>query len=476
MRGASPDNARVTTSTAPSARLGLARAAGRVAGAASRVGGRGGGTAISGVVAAWVEPDIRRRAFADRGLPVIAISGSNGKPTTAGFAAAALRSAGRRVAANAAGSNMIQGISALALDTVDVIGRRRADVAVAEVDEAALLAIADELRPRVLVVTNVVRDQLDRFVELYATAGALERAAERHPSGGALVLCADDPLVAGIAPGHPDRRFVGLDLPESHDRITSAADSIRCPACRTALAYRTVQLGHLGDWSCPGCGLARPPLDVAVTSIARDADGTEITFRFRDRAAVASHIPQLGLHVAYDAALALAAVEALGVTPKTAARAFEAVRPAWGRLDAFEALGRHVILAFAKNPMSYRTVIGVVETLPPGLDLLLVHASSPVDGEDFGWLWDVEYERLRRLVARTTVSGSKAGELANRLAYADWPMPTVTVEPDEIAAFEAALRNTPDGGTLAVVSGYSPLRRIVEHAQRQGWTRHFWES
>ena len=462
--------------SAISPRLGLARAAGRLAGAASRRGARGGGTAISGVVAEWVDPGLRRRVFRDRGLPLVAISGSNGKTTTAGFVAGAFRAAGRRVAANSAGSNMIQGISALAIDTVDLLGRTRADVAVAEVDEAALLVIVDELSPRVLVFTNIVRDQLDRFGELYATAGALERAAAAQPAGGTLVLCADDPLVAGLAPHHPDRRFVGLDLPDSHDRITSAADSIRCPRCRTPLVYRTVQLGHLGDWSCSACGLARPALDVAITAMAPGAGGSTITFQLRDGTSVTSRIPQLGVHVAYDAGLALAAAMALGVDAAIAAAAFERVAPAWGRLDTFDADGRHVILAFAKNPMSYRTVVGVLQAWPEGIHLLVVHSSSPVDGEDFGWLWDVEFEQLRPLATRTTVGGNKAGELANRLAYAGWPPDAAAIEPDPIAAFDHALAAVPEGGTLAVVSGYSPLRAIVEHAQRRGWTRHFWEA
>jgi lipid II isoglutaminyl synthase (glutamine-hydrolysing) len=460
----------------PAPRLALARLLGRGAGAVSRLTGRGGGTAISGVVAERIEPRLRQRLFADRGVTLLAVSGSNGKTTTSGLAAGALRSAGRRVVVNAAGSNMIQGISALALDTIDALGRTRTDVVVAEVDEGALLAIVDELQPRVLIVTNVVRDQLDRYGELYATAGALERAAERQPKDGALILCADDPLVAQLAPSHPRRRFVGLALEESHDRITSAADSIRCPVCRAPLVYRAVYLGHLGDWHCPACGLQRPPLDVAVTRLVLEPDATVVTIRSGEGPELNARIPQLGIHVAYDAALALAAVAELGVAPQVAAAAFEGVRPAWGRLERFEASGRMVLLAFAKNPMSYRTVLGVVEVEPEDIDLLLAHSSSTVDGEDFGWLWDVEYERIAPHVRRTTVAGDRAGEIANRLAYADWTMNHVTVLPDVVAAFDAALEATPPGGTLAVVSGYSPLRALVEHAQRRGWTRHFWES
>jgi len=457
-------------------RIALARALGLAAGGLSRRLGRGGGSAISGIVAQRVEPRLRRRLFADRGLRVLAVSGSNGKTTTARLAAGALRADGRRVALNTAGSNMIQGISALALDTVDARGRTHTDVAVAEVDEGALLAIVDEIRPSVLVVTNVVRDQLDRFGELYATAGALERAAERQPPEGTLVLCADDPLVAQLAPNHPKRRFVGIARPESHDRITSAADSIRCPRCRAPLVYRAVYLGHLGDWHCTSCGLARPPLDVAVTELGLEPDATALTIEIAGAGTWSTRIPQLGLHVAYDAALALAAVIALGVEPEVAMTAFGQVAPAWGRLERFEALGRTVLLAFAKNPMSYRTVVAVVENETAELDLLLAHSSSVVDGEDFGWLWDVEYERLAGRVRQTTVAGDRAAEIANRLAYADWRMDRVSIVPEVVSAFESALAATPPGGMLVVVSGYSPLRALVEHAQRRGWTRHFWET
>ena len=296
--------------------------------------GRGGGTVIAGVVAQAIDPRFRERAFATHRVPLIAVSGSNGKTTTAHLAAGALRASGKRVAVNAAGSNMIQGISALALDAVDPLGRARVDAVVAEVDEAALLAIVDELRPRVIVVTNVVRDQLDRFGELYATAAALERAALRQDPSGTLVLCADDPLVAGLAPDHPRRRFVGLEVARSFDRITSAADSIRCRACRAPLAYRAVYLGHMGDWLCAGCGLSRPRLDVAVTRLAFEKGAMLVSFRI-DGSEHAALIPQRGVHVAYDAALALAGAVALGVDPALAVGAFERVAPPGAAWSAF---------------------------------------------------------------------------------------------------------------------------------------------
>ena len=456
------------------ARFALAHIAGRLAGAASRRLGLGGGTVIAGVVAQAIEPRVRERAFAAPGMPLIAVTGSNGKTTTARLAASALRSAGRRVAINSAGSNMIQGISALALDAVDPLGRPRVNSIVAEVDEGALLAIVDELRPTAIVVTNIVRDQLDRFGELYATAAALERAA-RSQKECTLVLCADDPLVAGLAQDHPRRRYAGLSLPSSHDRITSAADSIRCPACRTPLEYGAVYLGHMGDWRCPGCGLERPRPDVAVTGLVFEEEGMLITFRLTAGREHQARVPQRGIHVAYDAVLALTAVVAMGVDPAVAVRGFEAATPAWGRLERLDADGRTVLLGLAKNAMSYRTVVQELDRHWVDYDLLIAHASSVVDGEDFGWLWDVEYERLTPRSRPTTVSGDRAGEITNRLAYAGWDMSLVNVVPKLEPAFSGALAATPVGGRLVVIAGYSPLRFLVEHARRHGWTSHFWE-
>ena len=160
---------------------------------------------------------------------------------------------------------------------------------------------------------------------------------------------------------------------------------------------------------------------------------------------------------------------------RAAVRAFEHVTPAWGRLESVRADGRTLLLGLAKNPMSYRTVIQELVAEWTDYDLLLAHSSSVVDGEDFGWLWDVEFERLAPRSAPATCAGDRAAEIANRLAYAGWDTGQVSVVRELVPAFEQALAATPPGGSLVVVAGYSPVRLLVEYAQSRGWTRHFWE-
>jgi UDP-N-acetylmuramyl tripeptide synthase len=155
----------------------LSLAAGKTAARATRLIGRGGGTAITGMVARRVDPNILDKLVRRAGVPVVAITGSNGKTTTARFAAALLRGEGIAVRHNSAGANLVQGVTSLAVSAADWRGRLPDGVLVVEVDEGALPRVAPETMPRALLVTDLFRDQLDRFGEIYAVADAIESVA-----------------------------------------------------------------------------------------------------------------------------------------------------------------------------------------------------------------------------------------------------------------------------------------------------------
>lgn len=478
---AEPPAALVAARRAPrlTPRLYAGLLAARAAGAASRVLGRGGGTSLPGMVARRVDPGILRTLVADRGVPVIAITGSNGKTTTARFTAALLRGEGVPVAHNSSGSNLVQGVTSLAVGFADVRGTLPPGVLVAEVDEGALLVVADELRPRVLVIVDLFRDQLDRYGELHALGEAMDSVAAALPPDAALVVNGDDPLVASLATQRNGYRVTfGFEVEGSLDRITRAADTIRCPRCRSDLAYRAVYLSHMGDFACTGCGFARPPLDVAVTSVEVTGIGeTLCTIRLPDGATVDLRIPQAGIHVAYDAAAAVAATVALGVSPGHAVASLAAIRPAFGRMESIPLPdGRSVILAFSKNPTSFNTTLRALGTDGEPRHLLIALSNTLVDGEDFAWLWDVDVESMAPRVETAVVSGTRADEIATRLKYAGLDPSRMTVVEGRPAALDAALAQVPPGDRLTIVAGYTPTIELREEMHRRGWTGRFWEQ
>ena len=461
--------------TSFSPRASLAIAVGKSAAIATRLIGRGGGTAITGMVARKVDPRILDKLVRVPGVPVVAITGSNGKTTTARFAAALLRGEGIEVFHNSAGANLIQGVTSLAVSSANLRGRIPEGVLVAEVDEGALPRVAPETLPRALLVTDLFRDQLDRFGEIYAVADAIESVAAALPADCALIVNADDPMVATMAEKRQGRRVTfGLAIRKSTDQITRAADTIRCPRCQADLKYRYVYLSHMGDYHCPKCSFTRPKLDVAVTSlevVGLDKTVCEIQ---TPQGKLILEIPQSGVHIAYDAAGAVAILVGLGVSLEAAPESLAAVGPAFGRLEKIDAGGKTVILAFAKNPTSYNTTLRALATEEEPKQLLIAASNTLVDGEDFGWLWDVDFESMAPKVDRVVVSGTRADELANRLHYAGVATNKLTVIEDRPAALTEAMALLPPGSRLVVLSGYTPLIEIRNEMRRRGWTGRYW--
>jgi len=466
----------VQPATSLSPRGVLALAAGKSAAWATRLVGRGGGTAITGMVARRIDPQILDELVRIPGVPVVAITGSNGKTTTARFTAALLRGEGITVCHNSAGANLIQGVTSLAVSYSSLRGNLPADsVLVAEVDEGALPAVAPETLPRALLVTDLFRDQLDRFGEIYAVADAIESVAAALPEDAALVLNADDPMTATMAEKREGCRVTfGLALKRSTDQITRAADTIRCPRCQADLKYKYVYLSHMGDYSCPACGFARPKLDVAVTAL--EVVGLDLT-RCEIKTPLGRlvlEIPQSGVHIAYDAAGAIAIMIGLGLPLDHAAESLAAVGPAFGRLEKIEADGKTIILAFAKNPTSYNTTLRALATEDEPRQLLIAASNTLVDGEDFGWLWDVDFESMAPKLDRVVVTGTRADELANRLHYAGVAAGKMSVIVDRQAALNEAFTLLLPGQRLVVLSGYTPLIELRNEMRRRGWTGRYW--
>jgi UDP-N-acetylmuramyl tripeptide synthase len=453
----------------------LALSAGKAAARATQLAGRGGGTSITGMVARRVDPSILRKIVLDRGEPVIAITGSNGKTTTARFTAALLRGAGVTVSHNSAGANLVQGVTSIAITSASLRGRLPGGVLVVEVDEGALPKVAPELEPRALLITDLFRDQLDRFGEIYAVAEAIESVAASLPAESALVVNADDPMVATLAPKRQGRRVTfGLALDRSTDRITRAADTIRCPRCQSDLVYDHVYLSHMGAYRCSACTFKRPKLDVAVTELEiAGLDRTRLTVK-TPSGKLSLEIPQSGTHIAYDAAGAIAILVGLDVPLEQAAESLASVGPAFGRLETIEADGRTIVLAFAKNPTSYNTTLHALATEGEPRQLLIAASNTLVDGEDFGWLWDVDFESMAPGVERAVVSGTRADELANRLKYAGLSPSRMVVMEDRASALNAALNGLPVGGRLVILSGYTPLIELRNEMRKRGWAGRYW--
>ncbi len=251
------------------ARLALAISAGKLAGASGRLLGIGGGTSLPGLIARRIDPDVLKSVVGASKAKKIVITGSNGKTTTARMTAAMAVNNGKRVSHNRAGSNMLQGVTSVAVNFADIFGRLNSDVLLFEIDEGTMPLVMPEIKPDVVVITNIFRDQLDRYGELYSVAKALDKTLEDLPESSTMLLNGNDPQVANFGlKAKAKRLFFGLETTEIGTPVPEqSADIIRCIHCQEDLQYKVAYMSHLGLYSCPNCGYTLPPLDIAATSI-----------------------------------------------------------------------------------------------------------------------------------------------------------------------------------------------------------------
>ncbi|CAA9503013.1 MAG: proposed amino acid ligase found clustered with an amidotransferase, partial [uncultured Rubrobacteraceae bacterium] len=248
-------------SPVPDVRLSAAIGAARVAQLASRRLGRGGGSTIPGVVARRVDPGVLGKLSRRLPLGSAAVTGTNGKTTTTGMISKILATAGVRAVNNSTGANLVTGVTAALVSDSSLSGSPSSEMGLFEVDEASVPRVAAEAKLKILAVLNLFRDQLDRYGELSYTGKVIASAFSDLPRDGAVVLNADDPLVASLGGSSANPVFYGVDAPDlDTGSLQHVADSKDCPVCGTPLDYSAVYMGHIGVYRCPKGDFSRPGL------------------------------------------------------------------------------------------------------------------------------------------------------------------------------------------------------------------------
>src|SRR5207248_1568947 len=283
-------------------------------------------------------------------VPDMTMTGTDGKTTTAALLRHILEAQGRRTVANQAGANLIFGVTAAMVNRATWSGGLDANVGLFEIDEASLPRLVQEIAPGTIIVTNLFRDQLDRYGELETTAAHIRRALVKGPEGVTAVLNADDPMVAALGDGLPRVVYAGLDDPTLlQPELSHGADAKFCPRCGSPFVFDGVYFGHVGHYHCPRGDFARPSPDVRATSVA--IEGMErMRLRISDGAQEADVvIPLSGLYNTYNVVLAIAAARALGVPVARSAAALRDFTPASGRMERTMIDGRPAVLLLVQN-------------------------------------------------------------------------------------------------------------------------------
>lgn len=402
------------------------------------------GTSIIGFFVLKICPDFLTYADKYIRLKKINVTGTNGKTTTSGLISHIIKASGESVINNSMGANMLNGVvNSLALQ-IDPL--KKADYSVLELDEANVEPVYKKLGADYLLVTNLFRDQLDRYGELATTKRLIQDGIDLKPNI-TLLLNADDPLVAGIEGKNKIYYGIsevlkedGIDLPE-----TKTEEAFTCP-CGKNLKYTRKFYAQQGHYYCE-CGYKRP-------SVKYEARVT----LYKNRSIINMNgedyeVPLVGLFNAYNAIGAIALAQEIGI--KDIKSSLKTFHVAFGRSEVKRLNGKRVLIQLIKNPVGANEVL---KTVDKNSSLLIIINDNYADGRDVSWLWDAEFEFLNTCSKEITVSGTRANDMALRLKYAGIEPDRIKIIPDIKKAVNYLGENANDD--ITILPTYTALLKL----------------
>lgn len=343
---------------------------------------------------------------------IIVTCGTNGKTTTNTLMCQALEKKGCSVLCNRLGANMLNGVATAFLQEADVFGRLSVDYACLEIDEAYTPVLFKYFKPDVMIVTNLFRDQLDRYGEIDITSAKIQQAIDMVPNIK-LVLNGDDPLCAKFGKSenaHP--YYYGISqkvLPQKDE----TKEGRFCPMCGAEQVFKYYHYSQLGDYYCPKCGFKRPKIDFEVKNVklspmSFDINGNHMEVNYK------------GFYNIYNLTAVYGALEVLGEKNSDFSEVLADYKPQIGRMQEFDFGKKAVILSLSKNPAGFNQAIATVNGDTRKKDVIIAINDLVNDGHDVSWLWDVDFDKIADENLNTlTTTGIRLWDISLRFKYAD---------------------------------------------------------
>jgi UDP-N-acetylmuramyl tripeptide synthase len=382
------------------------------------------GVTWAGKLALDICPSILKDLSSQIRNDIFIVCGTNGKTTTNNLLALGLEYEGYKIICNNTGSNMLNGVTAAFVLASDFRGRIDCDYACIEVDEASTRRILPHFTPDYMVLTNLFRDQLDRYGEIDITMEILREVLNACPNMK-LIVNGDDALCAYLAAAE-NNEMITYGIPKQvgdSKEMNEIREGRFCKKCGAILNYSFYHYSQLGDYRCSACDFKRPFLDFTADEIeSRDLD-SGLSFYLREypsHSGTTFSTGFRGLYNVYNILAAYSAIRTSGVCPSNFQNMLNSYKPNNGRMETFQIGEAKVTLNLAKNPAGFNQNIQAVMQDTKPKDIIIVINDNAQDGTDISWLWDVDFDRLSEVNANNIItSGIRYLDMGLRLKYVD---------------------------------------------------------
>lgn len=432
-----------------------------------------GGTDFPGRVALKLCPNLL--GYLAKGVTTVIVTGTNGKTTTSRMIEQAMSDSGISFFANKSGANLLSGVTAEFAMHSALSGRCKYPYALIESDEVAFKAISKYVDAKVVVVTNVFRDQLDRYGEITHTLENIKIGIS-NCKNATLCINADDSLSRSIADEVENPvLFYGVDTPIYASRVAELSDAPYCIKCKHEYTYDYVTYGHLGGYRCTNCGYSRPATSVSVCRVvSTDTEKSHVVVRVGGREFDATiNLP--GGYNIYNACATMACGAALDLNPETVSQSLSVFACGFGRMEKFEINGTSLRMILIKNPAGCNQVLNfLTNTTEPSVFVVCLNDRTQ-DGKDVSWIWDVDFEKVAGMGDNLTellVSGVRAEDMAIRFKYAGVPVEKIRVIKDSCELVHACVAQK---DPVYIMPTYTAMLELRDKISKTYGFKNFWE-
>ncbi len=418
-----------------------------------------GGSSFPGKVAHAIDPHILKH-LSDH-YEVIIVSGTNGKTLTTSLIVQLLKQKYPNILTNPTGANLTQGIVSTFLNHTPVKGEK--NIAVLEVDEATIKHITPFIQPKLFVFTNIFRDQMDRFGEIYTTYQFMLDGASFAPEA-TILSNGDAPIFNSDTLPNPRLYFGFNHAEDGHYQAHYNTDGILCPHCHSILQYNFITYSNLGKYYCPNGDFKRPELDYAVTELT-ELSLTKSSFKIDG---FDFSLPIGGLYNIYNALSAYATARFFGLTPEEIQAGFGQAQRVFGRQETFTLEDKEVMINLIKNPVGFNQIVQLLGYEKDEFSLAVLLNDNYADGQDISWIWDGEFEELAKLTPKQTyIGGLRVDDLGTRMEVAGFTTLSKTENNDDLIE---KLKSVPTK-KINILATYTALLQLRKDLAKHGYLK-----
>lgn len=425
-----------------------------------------GGSTFPGTVALKFDRKILSTVAKD--YKVILVTGTNGKTTTTSMITNIFKNKGYRVITNNTGANLFRGIVSCFIDNYKFSKSNKGSYAIIEVDEANLKFVTDYITPEIITITNLFRDQLDRYGEVYTTLEKILEGVHKVPSS-TLVLNGDDSLFGVLDVKNP-KVYYGFSNPiNDSNTIDINADAKFCKVCKAPYKYNFVTYNHLGDYYCSECGYKRPELKYKMEGIIDQTpnsssvviSGNEVT------------ISQSGIYNIYNGLCAYSIASESGIENDIIASSLGKVDSSFGRQEKIQIEDKNVQIILVKNPAGYNQALDTLCLNKESFSTLFMLNDNYADGRDVSWIWDVNFEKLSSLpIEDVFISGIRLYDMAVRLKTAGLKEESFIIEEDYEKLTEKLKASK--SNNIYILATYTAMINYRKFLYSKGYIKKLW--